>query len=418
MKTIGIIAEYNPFHNGHLYHLHKSKQLTGCDYTVAIVSGNFLQRGIPALWDKYTRGKMSTTMGVDLALELPFPYATGSAKDFSSGAISILDSLNTIDYLCFGAETDDIDMLNDIASIINEEPGEYKASLTELLSQGMSYPQARTIALSQYLSLKDKNLEYIVSQPNNILAIEYVASLQKINSDIKPVIIKRTKAMYHDKTLYGSISSATAIRSKIYSKDFDHISILKDDIPVDVCKLIEDTHMSTWPIHPNSLTQFLQYRLINSINYSDICDISQELSNKLINLSPNLKYEAIIDSLSSKEITKTRICRSLIHLLLEYKESHRSMFIDNKYAFYANILSLRKDSSSLIKTINKNSKIPLITKKADFNKYLDNYPNINKDVANIMWNYDMKATALYNCLVYNTFGTTLPNDYNIKLPVI
>lgn len=418
MKTLGIIAEYNPFHNGHLYHLNKAKELTGADYSVAIISGNFLQRGIPAFWDKYTRGKMCTTMGIDLAIELPFPYATGSAKDFSTGAVTILDKLNTIDYLCFGAETDDIDMLRSIASVVIEEPSSYKNFLTKLLSNGLSYPQARTIALTQYLNDTDSNIAHIISQPNNILAIEYIAALMLLDSNIKPIIIKRTNAMYHDNTLYGSISSASAIRSKILSDNYKDTNMLNKDLPIDICNMIEESYQTTWPIQSHGLTQFLQYRLVNPIDYTEICDISQELANKLTNLTPSMSYEEIADILTTKEITKTRVYRSLIHLVLDYKEAHRQLFINNNYVFYANILSLRKDSSTLLKTINTNTSIPLITKKADFQKYIDAFPDINNNTANIMWNYDTKATALYNCLIYNTFGTTLPNDYNTKLPVI
>ncbi|MBE5933193.1 MAG: nucleotidyltransferase family protein [Lachnospiraceae bacterium] len=417
MKNLAIIAEYNPFHNGHLYHLNKSKELTNANCTIALMSGNFLQRGVPAMWDKYTRSKMATTAGIDLVLELPFPYATGSAKDFASGAVNILNSLNSIDYLCFGAETDNIDLLTKIADIINTEPDYYKEQLNIELSKGLSFPHARTLAITNYIGSKHPDLINIINQPNNILAIEYIAALRKINSKIQPVIIKRHSAMYHDQTLYGSISSASAIRTHIQSNDFD-MDKLKSDIPLEIYDIVVSNYNHTWPIDVDKLTPYIQYKLLNPCNYSEICDISLDMANKLNKLSPVSNYQDIIKALSSKDLTNTRISRSLIHLLLDYKEADRDMFLANNYSLYANILSFRKESSQLIKTINQQSSIPLITKKADFNKYLSNYKHINQNIAKTMWDLDTKATVLFNCLVYNSYGTILPSDYNIQLPII
>ncbi len=414
MKNIAIIAEYNPFHNGHKYHLNQAKEISGSDFCVALMSGNFLQRGIPAMWDKYTRAKMATSSGIDLALELPFVYATGSARDFATGSIKILDKLHSIDYLCFGAETDDINTLYKIADVINSEPDSYKHTLTDCLSMGLSYPHARSKALTTYLNLKDDN---IINQPNNILAIEYIAAISRINSNIKPIIIKRHNAMYHDTTLYRSISSASAIRSTINSIDFD-IEKIKDDIPDNVLRILQQGYNSSWPVTSDDLTPFLQGCLINAIDYDGICDISEDFSNKLCKLSPTISYQDAINSLSSKDLTATRINRCLIHLIMNYKEIHRQQFIDNNYAFYASILSFRKESSQLIKTINQQSDIPLITKKADYEKYINSYPDIPYNIASTMWQYDIKATSLYNCLVYNRFNQIQPNDYNIQLPII
>ena len=417
MKTLAIIAEYNPFHNGHLYHLNKAKEITEASHTVALISGNFLQRGIPAMWNKYTRGRMCTSSGIDLALELPFPYATGSAKDFATGAINILDKLNSIDFLCFGAECDDINLLTKIADVINQEPDSYKEQLTTGLASGLSYPKARTMALNEYFISENINITDIINKPNNILAMEYIAALRRIRSRIKPIIIKRHNAMYHDNVLYGSISSASAIRTQIESTEFN-INNIKHDIPEQVNNIIANDYMVNWPITCDDLTPFLQSKLLNPINFNEVCDISEDLANKLYKLHPVTNYQDTLNALSSKDLTTTRICRSLIHLIMNYKEADRSKFIANDYAFYANILAFKKDSSSLIKTINQASSIPLITKKADFESYIGKYPDVNKDAATTMWNYDMNATLLYNCLVYNHHKTILPNDYNTEIPII
>jgi len=423
MKTLAIIAEYNPFHNGHLYHLNQAKQITGADYSIALMSGNFLQRGIPSMWDKYTRGKMATMSGIDLALELPFVYATGSARDFASGAVSILDSLGVIDYLCFGAETDDLDLLTTLADIVITEPDSYQKQLSNSLANGLSFPEARALALTNYMSSyktashSGEQLNEIINQPNNILAIEYIAALRRINSRIEPVIIKRCNAMYHDQKLYNSISSASAIRASIETADFKLDNII-DDIPTHVYHIIKSTYQTSWPINQDTLTPFLQSKLLNPVNYNEICDISEDFANKLTKINPVTNYQDALNALSSKDLTATRVCRNLIHLIMNYKDEHRKLFIANGYAMYANILSFKKDSSSLIKDINTHSSIPIITKKADFEKYFTDQKSIKLSIASAMWNYDINATNLYNCLVYNKYQTTLSNDYNILLPII
>ncbi len=417
MKTLAIIAEYNPFHNGHLYHLNTAKELSGASHSITLMSGNFLQRGVPAMWDKYTRGHMSTVCGIDLALELPFPYATGSAKDFASGAVNILDKLNTIDYLCFGAENDDIVLLTKIADLINEETPLYKELLTEALSSGLSFPEARAKAIYNSLDNKDKELSSIINQPNNILAIEYIAALLRTSSTIKPVIIKRKESMYHDKKLHSSISSATAIRNSVVASP-TNIEQLKTQLPLEVYELICSSFGVSWPVLPEMLTPFLQAQLLNPINFSEICDISEDFANKLYNINPATNYQDIAEHLTSKDLTASRVYRNLIHLILQYRESDRNLFLQNGYAMYANIISFRRESSALIKQINEQTSIPLITKKADFDKYLSNYPTLNHSAAKAMWNYDTKATTLYNALVYNSYNYKLPNDFNIQLPIV
>ncbi len=418
MSTLAIIAEYNPFHNGHMYHLNKAKELTGADYAIALMSGNFLQRGVPAMWDKYTRSYMCTSCGIDLALELPFPYATGSAMDFAMGAVSILNKLNYVNYICFGAETDDLKLLGDIAQVVVNEPGPYKNILKDHLASGMSYPMAREKALINYLN-RD-NLAPIISQPNNILAIEYICALIRTNSSIKPILIKRKQAMYHDDNLYGSISSATAIRNALNDQNPANttpIDVISKDLPDQVAKIINDTYMKSSPIYSHALTPFLQSKLISHNDYENICDINIDFSNKLNSLTPNITFDQAVNKLSTKDITKTRASRNLIHLILDYRAALRGCLIDKGYAIYANILSFKRNSSSLIKEINNFSSIPLITKKADFNNYLSNYDMLDKELAKKMWELDTKATSLYNCLIYNTYSNIMDNDYKRNIPI-
>lgn len=195
-KVLGIICEYNPFHNGHLYHLEQSKKMTGSNYTVAIMSGNFTQRGSTAIIDKWSRAEAALKNGVDLVIELPVLYATSSAENFADGAINILNSLKVVDYLSFGSETSDIETLDKIADILYKEPKTYKNLLSTELKKGLSFPKARENALLAYLD--DKKYGNILSSPNNILGIEYIKALKKYKSNIKPISITRFEAGHND----------------------------------------------------------------------------------------------------------------------------------------------------------------------------------------------------------------------------
>lgn len=414
MKTVAIIAEYNPFHNGHLYQINKAKSELNADYCVAIISGNFLQRGTPAMWDKYTRAKMCISNGIDLALELPAVYATGSAMDFAMGAVSILDRLNSIDYLCFGAETDDISLLNEISTVIASETDEYKSILKNALAEGKSYPAAREHALAIYL--KNKNLIEIISKPNNILAIEYLVALKKLNSKIKPYIIKREAAMYHDRDLKNGISSATSIRQHINSNtDFES---LKSEVPDSVYDIITKTNNISAPVTENDMSVYIQHSLITEKDFSRYYGINESLNNRIKNSDLLNDYENLIEAITTKNTTKTTVSRGLIHMLLNYTNDNHSEFIENGYAYYANILGFKKESSILIKTIKESSTIPVITKRADFETELNIYENTNKIIANKMHSIDLQATNLYNLIVYNKYNTKNKNDYTTPIVII
>ena len=224
-KVLGIIAEYNPFHNGHLYHLEQSKKLTGADYTIAIISGNFTQRGSTSLIDKWSKTKMALLNGVDLVIELPVLYAISSAENFACGAIKILNSLNIVNYLSFGSETSNIDILNKFADVLYNEPKEYQNLLSHELKKGLSFPKARENALLMYIN-DIRNSVNILSSPNNILGIEYLKALKKYNSPIQPITISRLESDYNSTSFSNNIASATAIRNLVNNKSFDIINNL------------------------------------------------------------------------------------------------------------------------------------------------------------------------------------------------
>ena len=198
-KILGIVAEYNPFHDGHLFHLNQSKKITNCDFTICVMSGNFIQRGESAILDKWARTKMALNNGIDLVVELPVIYAISSAENFSYGAVKILDSLN-VDYISFGSESGEIAPLEEIAEILNNEPEQYLQLLNKELDKGISYPKARENAINLYCrggcpqppGHLWADAPMYLSHPNNILGIEYLKALKKLNSKIIPMTIKRS----------------------------------------------------------------------------------------------------------------------------------------------------------------------------------------------------------------------------------
>src|SRR5690554_4412644 len=194
MKVVGIIAEYNPFHNGHQHHILEAKKQTGADYVIVVMSGNFVQRGAPSIINKYSRAKAALESGADLVFELPVIYSTASAQYFSLGAISLLDKLGLVDYVCFGSESGDIESLTYIAKYLHNNSYEYNKDINNLMKNGITFPEARQIAIKNNNNTIDDN---VISSPNNILGIEYIKAILELNSNIIPVSISRIESAYH-----------------------------------------------------------------------------------------------------------------------------------------------------------------------------------------------------------------------------
>ena len=213
MKIVGIIAEYNPFHNGHQYHIEEALKITGADAAIVVMSGDFVQRGAPAIMPKHLRAKMALNGGASLVLELPVPYATGSAEYFAYGAVSLLDQLGCVDAICFGSECGNISELAELSKLLVEEPDEYKAYLSSYLKVGHSFPLARQLAVHDYL--KSETADELLAKPNNILGIEYLKALYRLNSDMQAYTIQRISSNYHDQDLQENYSSASAIRNEL-----------------------------------------------------------------------------------------------------------------------------------------------------------------------------------------------------------
>ncbi len=273
---LGIITEYNPFHNGHKLHIEKSKQKTNSKYCIVVMSGNFCQRGEPAIFDKYLRTKMALLNGADIVLELPLTFATASAELFALGAIDILDKTGIITNICFGSEDGNIENFLEIANILSNEPYNFKQNLSYFLNQGLSFPKARINALEKTLN---KSLDFL-KEPNNILSIEYLKAINKLNSNIIANTIKREQATFHSTNIAGNIASATAIRNCFFENKIDNI---KNVVPNNCFELINNISVHNMPLLDN-YTNILKYILktSNIENIKNIADITEGIENKII----------------------------------------------------------------------------------------------------------------------------------------
>ncbi|MBQ4536297.1 MAG: nucleotidyltransferase [Lachnospiraceae bacterium] len=411
MKVNGIIAEYNPFHNGHKFHLEDAKDRNHADYTIVVMSGNFVQRGAPALLDKYSRARMALLNGADLVLELPCLYATSSAEFFATGAVSLFDKLGVIDHLCFGSECGDISILERIARILLEEPESYAKLLRSYLKQGLSYPVARTNALIQY----DPSLsgyKDVLSSPNNILGIEYLKALIRRNSRIQPDTTLRIGSSYHDKRLGKNHCSALAIRHAIFSEhNKDFLREQMPDTAYDILKSALDTSVL---FQANDLSAALHYKLLSEkeTGYSGYLDVSQELSDRIRNSLYNFTdYDSFCDLLKSKDMTYTRISRCLLHILLGMTNNDMALGKELDYVPYARVLGFRKDSSALLTAIKEKASIPLITKLADAGNILD-------EKAFSFLQNEIRMNDIYLSMTATKTGNPATNEYSTPIVIL
>lgn len=404
-KVLGIIAEYNPFHNGHLYHLENSKKLTGCDYTIAVISGNFTQRGSTSLIDKWEKTKAALLNGVDLVIELPVLYSISSAENFAAGAIKILNSLGIVDYLSFGAEHSNISDLDKIADILCNEPEEYKKLLLNELKTGLSFPKARENALIKYLD--DSSYLNILSSPNNILGIEYLKALKRQNSNIKPISISRAQVGYNSNEISNNIASATAIRNFIKNEDFD---IIKNLVPESTYSVLMDNVKSGRFVTDFSTFEKEIFYILRRMSIEEIAnlpDISEGLEFAIKNAVNSCNsISELLDSVKSKRYTTTRIQRIFLYALLGITKF--DMEISRNTLPYVRVLGFNDNGKRLVSEISKmNPDINIITSIKKFVNY-----NIDDNLKLIL-SKDIFATNIY-CSGFN--GSYIGNlDYKNKI---
>ncbi len=400
MKTIGIIAEFNPFHNGHKYLIEKAKKITNADNVVIVCSGNFVQRGTPAIFDKSVRTTAALLNGADVVLELPVIYSTASAETFAHAAVKLLDKLNCIDYLCFGCETDNIKALPMLSKILLEEPADYKNMLAVYLKNGFSYPKARAKALTDYCNenniLEGFMLNQILEKANNILAIEYLKALKKFHSKIKPLAIKRIGSSYDSDALDDKFASATGIRKALNSNQS-----INNFIPKKCIDIYEDINH----VELNDFSTILGHQLIKTN------DFSEDLSNRIKNLKSNFfNIESFIDELHSKNYTYAGISRVLCHIMLEILQNDVTQFINNDYFDFVRILGFKKDTKTIAK-IKEHSSLDIISK---FSTYYNNSTNETRKMLDI----NIRADELYRMVFMNKYNKIIPTEFERQICII
>lgn len=413
MKTVGIIAEYNPFHNGHAYHIQKAKELTGADFCVVVMSGNFVQRGMPALMDKHLRASCALAGGADLVLELPVCYAVSSAEYFANGAVALLDQLGIIDSLCFGSECGDIGILSQFAEELLSESPSFKKELDHKLRLGYSYPQSRNAALeasAPHLTAYTN----VLSTPNNILGIEYCKAIIALKSRIVPCTVKRAGASYHDNSLESSFCSAQAIRESLRQSAVPDTVIRQ--VPAYVKELAEDAYLKSYPIFSDDISLLVHYSLLsrNAFGFTDYPDIDRELSDRIRKQLPKYHdFESFCELLKSKNRTYVRISRSLLHILLDIRKEDFARYRKEGPVFYARMLGFRESAAPLLSAIKEKSQIPLLSKLADAEKQL-------APTALSMLEKDIYASHIYQSVVRHKFPETdpFPEICEQKKPII
>lgn len=443
MRVCGIIAEYNPFHNGHLYHIEQSRQLSGADYIIVVLSGSFVQRGAPAFIDKYMRTKMALEAGADLVIELPALFSCASAEDFAGAGVSLLDQLGVTDYISFGAETENPECLSAAARIFVKEPPEFSNTLNRCLKEGLSFPKAREIALkgcllrsSGFSDSFDSEFSRTgqLSSPNNILALEYLKALYRRRSAIRPVVIARAGADYHSQNPNEPLCSASAIRAYLISSDKDmtaagnsinhgsgdranHFQIPSGMMPAHCARLLAENWRRSCPLMPDDFSAMLAYQLLAEQNqgYTRYLDVSEELSGRILrHKSDYHSFTQWAGLLKTKQYTYTRISRSLCHILLRVPQQLADTCRENhRYIDYARVLGFRKNSGPLLSTIKKNSSIPMITKMADADAILSPMGR------SVLWT-ELFASQLYGMVQRQKFPSCppLPGDYTAGVIII
>ena len=384
-KVVGIIAEYNPFHNGHSYHIQNIKALTGADFVVAIMTGNFTQRGNTSVVDKWEKTKMTLNGGVDLVLELPTIYSISSAENFANGGVRVLNTLGIVDSISFGMEADDISTLNNIANVLYMEPPEYKAILEHELSKGNSFPKARENALMMYLN-DIKRYANVLKGSNNILAIEYLKALKKQKSNLVPIGVKREKVYYNSTKIIDEYASATGIRNLLLHNQLEEV---RKVVPAKSYNILlnnirQGTYVLDITAYNNEIIYKLRSMTIKEIaNLPDVNEGLEYLIKDASNKTNNLIE--LINKVKSKRYTQTRVQRILLYALLGITK--KDMEISKKMTPYIRVLGCSENGKMLLSQINSKAKV--ITSFKKFEK-----TNKNRKIKRML-EIDKKATDIY-----------------------
>lgn len=388
MRILGIIAEYNPFHNGHQYHMQKSLELTGADVCVCVMSGNFMQRGELAFWDKWQRTKMAVDNGADLVLELPFVFACNNAEEFAYGGIRLLDGLGCITDLSFGSENGDLESLQKIASFLVREPMEFRQNLNGFLKKGLSFPAARSQALYACGMQVEPD---ILQGSNNILAVEYLKQWLITGQAMKPWTIQRADQGYHSIDLEGNFASATAIRRQW--KENQAVQEVSDFLPLPTTSILKESKgIDIKKIEQLDKMLLYQLHCMSAAELKEIFSVTEGLEHRVKQaVLSSRSIEELISRIKSKRYTETRIKRMLLHSLLRFQRSDYER-IKKEEILYGRVLGFSQKGVDLLHFIKKN-------KTAAYPIYTNlKKEEIETNNQNLLIKYDILASDLYNLL--------------------
>ena len=405
MKIAGIIAEYNPFHTGHAYHIQKTRELTGADYIVVVLSGDFVQRGAPALYSKHLRTRMALLGGADLVFELPSTHSCESAEFFAQNAVRLLDALGCVDVLSFGSESGTIEPFLKLGFFLSAEAPEYRNLLKEYLKRGESFPKARSLTLQELLS--DADTGTFLQTPNNILGVEYCKALCRQNSPIQPLTVKREGNGYHDDSLNGEFPSASAIRALWKSANCKMSdTAVSSCFPPAISELLSQTFTFPQFLDEEDFSPYLRWLLFSSdktqlTSYQDVTpDFVQRLFHTRGSYESWGQYAAL---LKTRELTYSRICRMLMHCLLQI--SHVPVLS------YARLLGFRRQAAPVLSEFKKHSSIPVITKAADAASLLS-------DETAAVFSKNVEISNLYEAVWCEKYHTSFVHEYRKPLVIL
>jgi predicted nucleotidyltransferase len=362
MIASGVIVEYNPFHNGHLYHLEQTKAVSNCDITIAVMSGYFLQRGEPALVSKWSRTKMALLNGIDIVVELPYAFSTQKAEVFANGAISILEALNCR-FVCFGSESGNIDAFTNTVEILNNKKNEFDHYLKQYIQQGNSYPKSASLAFKD-LKLIDAHID--LSLPNNILGYHYVKAILDQQARIKPLTITRTAANYHDQEFNSTpIASATSIRKALFSEkgQFEDVTRFVPNATYFELEKYYNEHkiLHSW----EDYYSLLKFKVLTSTpeELSNIYEVEEGIEHRIIKyIKESSSFINFMEKLKTKRYTWTRLQRMCVHILTNTTKQTMQNCIGNNKATYVRLLGMTTKGRSYLQQNKKNFPIPVLSK--------------------------------------------------------
>jgi predicted nucleotidyltransferase len=403
LNALGLIVEYNPFHNGHLFHIEAAKQTAMPDVVIVVMSGNFLQRGEPALINKWYRTEMALLGGVDIVVELPYRFATQKAETFAIGAVSILDALKC-NSLCFGSEDGNITSFQLTRSLIETHQDQFQSKIKQYIKSGISYPSAIKHAFND-LAPSEEMIN--LTKPNNILGYHYIEAIDKLGSSMEAFTIKRKNAEYHDEHFTSeTIASATSIRKALFSKEAPNmidrfVPISTRDLLIKYLDNFQEFHQweNYWPL--------LRYRILHATNteLKEIYEVEEGLENRFKHAASHSKsFQQFMQNVKTKRYTWTRLQRACLHILTNTKKA--DILTQTETPSYIRLLGMTDKGQTYINQHKKSLPLPLVSKVSAFqgNGALD-------------LEFDLKAAQLYALGLSEPFKTKLL-DLDFRQPPI